>query len=206
MNVVVSNPVIVYPDPTAPFDPKPKEKPDPQKTTPPVFTDITNTFAANENNKLATKDIIQGKTETNFAPNAQISRAEFAVLLARALDLELKDYEGTFSDVNTSKKWAFAGVEAAARAGIINGTADGKFNPDAPIKREEIAALVICAIEYKDKEVLKGLDTPANFKDHGSIGSFAIDSVYKANALGVVKGTETGSFNPKNNARRVLKR
>ncbi|MHC8514333.1 S8 family serine peptidase [Sporosarcina sp. ITBMC105] len=207
VNVVVSDPVIVYPDPTPPVDPKPEEKPepkpDPEKPTPPVFTDITNTFAANEINKLAAKGIIQGKTETNFAPNAQISRAEFAVLLARALELELKDYEGTFGDVNASKKWAFAGVEAAARAGIINGTADGKFNPDAPIKREEIAAMVIRAIEYKDKEVLKGLDTPANFKDHGSIGSFAIDSVYKANALGVVKGSETGSFNPKNNATRA---
>lgn len=188
-----------YVPPVTPVDPKPE----PPVITPPDFKDITNTFAANEINKLAAKGIIQGKTESNFAPNAQISRAEFAVLLARALELELKDYEGTFGDVNASKKWAFAGVEAAARAGIINGTADGKFNPDAPIKREEIAAMVIRAIEYKDKEVLKGLDTPANFKDHGSIGAFAIDSVYKANALGVVKGSETGSFNPKNNATRA---
>ncbi|MEZ7172902.1 S8 family serine peptidase [Sporosarcina sp. OR05] len=205
VKITVTAPVVV-PDPiTPPVDPKPEEKPDPEVpgVTPPVFTDITNTFAAKEINKLAAMGIIQGKTETEFAPNAQISRAEFAVLLARALDLELKDYEGTFSDVNTSKKWAFAGVEAAARAGIINGTADGKFNPDAPIKREEIAAMVIRAIEFKDKEKLNGLDTPANFKDHGSIGAFAIDSVYKANALGVVKGTENGSFNPKNNATRA---
>ncbi|WP_371391192.1 S8 family serine peptidase [Sporosarcina sp. OR05] len=184
-----------------PVNPSPEPTPEPIK--PPVFTDITNTFAAKEINKLAAMGIIQGKTETEFAPNAQISRAEFAVLLARALDLPMKDYEGTFSDVNTSKKWAFAGVEAAARAGIVNGTADGKFNPDAPIKREEIAAMVIRAIEFKDKEKLNGLETPANFKDHGFIGAFAIDSVYKANALGVVKGTESGNFNPKNNATRA---
>lgn len=102
---------------------------DPKPETPPAFTDITNTFAKDEINKLAAKGIIQGKTETSFAPNAQITRAEFTVLLARALNLPLKTYEGKFEDVNTSKKWAFAGIEAAANAGIVNGMKDGKFNP-----------------------------------------------------------------------------
>lgn len=185
--------------PTPPVDPTP-EKPEP--LTPPVFTDITNTFAKNEINILAAKGIIQGKTETNFAPNAQITRAEFAVLLARALDLPMKDYEGKFGDVNASKKWAFAGVEAAARAGIVNGTTDGKFNPDAPIKREEIAAMIMRAIAYQDKTTLEGIDLPANFKDHGSIGAFAMDAVYKATAIGVIKGNN-GNFNPKNNATRA---
>ncbi len=190
-----------YTPPTnpTPTDPKPV---DPKPVTPPVFTDITNIFAKNEINKLAALGTIQGKTETLFAPNAQITRAEFAVLLARALKLPTKEYEGTFSDVNTSKKWAFAAVEAAARAGIVNGTANGNFNPDAPIKREEIAAMVIRAIEYQDKTKLTNLETPANFKDHGSIGAFAIDSVYKATALGVILGNN-GQFNPKNNATRA---
>ncbi|WP_186667823.1 S8 family serine peptidase [Sporosarcina sp. BP05] len=203
-DVVVENPGNGGGLPTTPVDPKPVDpKPvDPKPVTPPVFSDITNIFAKDEINKLAAKGIIQGKTETNFAPNAQITRAEFTVLLARALDLPLKEYAGTFSDVNTSKKWAYAAVEAAAHAGIVNGTTGGKFNPDAPIKREEIAAMVIRAIEYQDKTKLTNLDTPANFKDHGSIGAFAIDSVYKANALGVILGNN-GQFNPKNNATRA---
>lgn len=184
---------------TNPQEPKPEN---PKPITPPVFTDITNTFAAKEINVLAAKGIVQGKTETGFAPNAQITRAEFAVLLARALDLPLKEYEGKFKDVASSKKWAFASVEAAARVGIINGTTDGKFNPDAPIKREEIAAMVIRAIEYQNKEKLADLVTPTNFGDHGSIGTFAIDSVYKASALGVIKGND-GKFMPKNNATRA---
>lgn len=193
----------VYPTP----DPKPEPEPEPEPENPdpiepPKFTDITNIFAKEEINALAAKGIIQGKSETKFAPNAQISRAEFAVLLARSLELPLKEYEGTFTDVNTSKKWAFAGVEAAARAGIVNGTLDGKFNPDAPIKREEIAAMVVRAIEYKDKEKLKDLEQPNKFKDHGTIGAFAIESVYNATALGIIKGNESG-FNPKNNATRA---
>ncbi|WP_342541789.1 S8 family serine peptidase [Paenisporosarcina sp. FSL H8-0542] len=197
-----SNPVIVSllskdvgPGPgPGPVDPKPE--------IPPAFTDITNTFAKDEINKLAAKGIIQGKTGTTFAPNAQITRAEFTVLLARALNLPLKTYEGKFEDVNTSKKWAFAGIEAAANAGIVNGMKDGKFNPDAPIKREEIAAMVVRAVEIKDKIKLDNLEKPANFKDHQLIGAYAIDSVYKATALGVIKGNE-GQFNPKNNATRA---
>ncbi len=195
VNVSVADPVIVNP----PVDPKPV---DPKPVTPPVFSDITNIFAKKEINILAAKGIIQGKTETNFAPNAQITRAEFAVLLARALNLPLNAYEGTFNDVNTSKKWAFAAIEAAAKAGIVNGTTDGSFNPDAPIKREEIAAMVVRAVEYQNKAKLDNLETPANFKDHGSIGAFAIESVYKATALGVILGNE-GQFNPKNNATRA---
>lgn len=180
------------PDP-GPVDPKPEA---------PVFTDITNTFAKDEINKLAAKGIIQGKTETTFAPNAQITRAEFTVLLARALDLPMKEYEGKFKDVHSSKKWAYAGIEAAATAGIVNGTLDGKFNPDAAIKREEIAAMVVRAIEFKDKPKLDNLETPGNFTDHGSIGAYAIDAVYKATALGVIKGNE-GQFKPKHNATRA---
>ncbi|WP_186667821.1 S8 family serine peptidase [Sporosarcina sp. BP05] len=204
VSVKVEKKDVYVPPYTPPTNPTPTEpKPvDPKPITPPVFSDITNVFAKNEINKLAAKGIIQGKTETNFAPNAQITRAEFAVLLSRALDLPMKEYEGIFSDVNTSKKWAYAAVEAAARAGIVNGTANGKFNPDAPIKREEIAAMVVRAIEYQDKTKLTNLDTPANFKDHGSIGTFAIDSVYKATALGVILGNN-GQFNPKNNATRA---
>jgi len=199
VNVTVVNPVVVNPPVDPPVDPTPV---DPKPVTPPVFSDITNIFAKEEINILAAKGIIQGKTETKFAPNAQITRAEFAVLLARALDLPLNAYEGTFNDVDTSKKWAFAAIEAAAKAGIVNGTTDGSFNPDAPIKREEIAAMVVRAVEYQDKTKLDNLETPANFKDHGSIGSFAIESVYKATALGVILGNE-GQFNPKNNATRA---
>ncbi|MFC5604824.1 S8 family serine peptidase [Sporosarcina koreensis] len=192
-----------YPPYTPPVDPKPEPKPEEKPVTKPViFTDIANTFAANEIKVLAARGIIQGKTETEFAPNAQITRAEFAVFLARALNLPTKEYEGKFSDVIASKKWAYAGVEAAARAGIVNGTTDGKFNPDAPIKREEIAAMVVRAIEYQNKEKLANLEKPANFGDHGSIGNFAIDAVYKATSLGVIKGNE-GNFMPKNNATRA---
>ncbi|MCM3744115.1 S8 family serine peptidase [Sporosarcina luteola] len=200
---------VLVPGPIAPpifIPPAPKpevEKPKAENTiTLPVFKDIANTFAKNEINILAANGIIQGKTETNFAPNAQITRAEYAVLLARALDLPMKNYEGKFGDINSSKKWAYAGVEAAARAGIVNGTKDGKFNPDAPIKREEIAAMVVRAIEYQNKEKLANLDTPTNFADHGSIGTFAIGSVYKATALGIIKGNN-GQFMPKNNATRA---
>ncbi|MDN4608067.1 S8 family serine peptidase [Sporosarcina highlanderae] len=202
VNVTVTDAYVPGPGPSP--DPTPTPNPDPVDPKPetPLFTDIINTFAKDEINKLAAKGIIQGKTETEFAPNAQITRAEFTVLVVRALGLPLKSYEGKFADVNKSKKWAYAGIEAAAEVGIVNGTKDGKFSPDAPIKREEIAAMVVRAIEYKNKVITENLDKPANFKDHSSIGAYAIDLVYKATALGVIKGND-GHFNPKNNATRA---
>ncbi|KXH81860.1 S-layer homology domain-containing protein [Sporosarcina sp. HYO08] len=183
-------------------EPQNPGKEEPGKVSPPNFSDITNIFARNEINELAAKGIIQGKTNKKFAPNEQISRAEFAVLIARALDLPTKKYEGIFSDVNQSKKWAYAGVEAASRAGIVNGTKDGKFNPDAPIRREEIAAMLMRAIGYEDQTLLERLDVSERFKDHGMIGAFAVDAVYNAAALEVVKGN-AGQFKPKDHATRA---
>ncbi|WP_432354399.1 S8 family serine peptidase [Sporosarcina sp. A2] len=190
------------PEPENPSVPEQPGKEDPKPVTPPKFNDLKNSFAAKEINYLATKGIIFGKTKDKFEPNAQITRAEFAVLLARALDLPLEEYKGTFKDVQQNKKWAYPSIEAAARAGIVNGLKEGSYNPDAKIKREEIAAMVMRAVDYQDKSKLKGLKKPANFKDHNSIGGFAIGSVYNAVALGVIKGSN-GNFYPKKNATRA---
>ena len=69
------------------------------------FTDITNTWAKPYIESLATKQIIKGKTATTFAPNDKITRAQFAILLSRALELPKQDFKGTFSDVTKEMDW-----------------------------------------------------------------------------------------------------
>jgi len=186
---------------------------DPNPTVPPVvppvddkpvtFDDVTTHWAKKEIEALATKKIILGKTAELFAPDAKLTRAEFAVLVARALDLELKAYEGKFSDVPASKDWAYAGLEAAARAGIINGLENGKFNPDAQITREEIATIIVRAVKYEDAELLKNLDTSKVFADNNKISAFAQQGVKEAVALGIVNGRAGNVFAPQDNATRA---
>ncbi|WP_075618340.1 S8 family serine peptidase [Paenisporosarcina indica] len=187
----------------------PTTDPNPPVVNPPVvnppvtFSDVSTHWAKKEIEALATKKIILGKTAELFAPDAKLTRAEFSVLVARALDLELKAYEGKFSDVPASKDWAYAGLEAAARAGIINGLDNGKFNPDAQITREEIATIIVRAVKYADASLLKNLDTSKVFADNKKISAFAQQGVKEAVALGIVNGRAGNVFAPQDNATRA---
>ncbi|EPD51914.1 hypothetical protein HMPREF1210_01716 [Paenisporosarcina sp. HGH0030] len=170
---------------------------------PVTYSDIASHWAKKEIETLATKKIILGKTADLFAPEDKLTRAEFAVLVSRALGLETKEYAGTFKDVTTNKAWAYAGIEAAARAGIINGKTDGTFNPDAKITREEIAAIIVRAVKHEDAALLNNLDTSKVFVDDKNISTFAKLSVKQAVALGIVSGRGGNVFSPQDNATRA---
>ncbi|WP_438315167.1 S-layer homology domain-containing protein [Sporosarcina sp. FA9] len=168
-----------------------------------TFADIEKHWAQDEIEVLASRMITTGKTDTKFNPQGQITRAEFAVLIARALNLPRNDYKGTFTDVTMSKGWAYAEIEAAHKAGIVNGVSKTKFSPDVLITREEIATMIIRAIQYQDEELLNNLDTSKVFADASSIASYAEESVKNATALGIVYGREGNQFDPKANATRA---
>lgn len=195
--------VVVTPTPPPVINPPAPPVPPVVDPTPVTFGDISSHWAKKEIEALATKNIIFGKTAELFAPEAKLTRAEFAVLVSRALNLEAKAYEGTFTDVKEYKAWAYAGIEAAARAGIINGLGDGTFNPDAQITREEIATIVVRAVEYQDASLLKDLDTSKVFADDKKISAFAKVSVQQAVALGIVNGRNGNLFAPQDNATRA---
>ncbi|WP_186668410.1 S-layer homology domain-containing protein [Sporosarcina sp. BP05] len=168
-----------------------------------TFTDIQKYWAQNEIEVLASRSIIAGKTDTTFNPGGDITRAEFAVLIARALNLPTANYKGTFKDVTQSKAWAYAGVEAAFEAGIVKGKSADHFDPDALITREEIATMIIRAVEYQDASLVAGLDVSKTFADDAKIGAFAKASVANAAALGIVMGGSDNNFKPKSNATRA---
>ena len=75
-----------------------------------------------------------------FDPNANITRAEFAVIAARFLDSSyVDDGKGDFAD--TADHWAAKEIRLAAKAGWVNGNGN-TFNPDAYITRAEVMAIV----------------------------------------------------------------
>lgn len=168
-----------------------------------TFNDIQNFWAQDEIEVLASRSITTGYSDTAFNPGGNVTRAEFAVLIARALNLPLKEYEGTFTDVTKNKAWAYAGIEAAYRAGIVNGKSETSFDPDALITREEIATMIVRAVKYQDASLLKDLDTSKSFADEHAIGTFAKVSVKQAVGLGIVKGLGGNKFGPKANASRA---
>ncbi|WP_240419300.1 S-layer homology domain-containing protein [Paenibacillus periandrae] len=96
---------------------------------------------------LANKLVVDGVTDTTFEPERNITRAEFAALVVRSLGLEQAAGSSSFKDV-ASGDWFAGVVGAATKAKIIDGYEDSTFRPNEPIKREELAAMVVRALNY----------------------------------------------------------
>ncbi|MBQ3023186.1 MAG: S-layer homology domain-containing protein [Clostridia bacterium] len=88
---------------------------------------------------LAKLGIIEGRTETTFVPNANITRAEFATMFARLAEYEFVA-ENNYSDVE--HHWAKAFIEEVDAYGWIAGYEDDTFRPDNNITRAEAMTLI----------------------------------------------------------------
>ena len=160
------------------------------------FTDISDNWAKNEITAMADKGIIKGKTEELFAPDDNITRAEFAALITRAFNLPKGNSE--FADVNEND-WFYNDVSAAAQAGYMNGS-DGDFRPSEYITRQEIA--VVLSNIAKDKGMETVENVPA-FEDSDKIADWAKASVEYVTSLGLLKGIDDKNFAPLDNATRA---
>ncbi|BFT70059.1 S-layer homology domain-containing protein [Paenibacillus sp. P36] len=111
------------------------------------FEDISNHWAQVDIELLANKLVVDGITENKFDADRNISRAEFAALMVRSLGLSTVKSTSSFVDVKDDVWYADA-VSTASAAGIINGYENNTFLPNAPINREELAAMAVRAMNY----------------------------------------------------------
>ncbi|MFJ7734114.1 S-layer homology domain-containing protein [Lysinibacillus sp. NPDC097231] len=107
----------------------------------PIFTDVTNDhWAFSDIQSLYNKSLIKGYENGTFKPEATITRAEAATIIARALNLTTTK-NSSFKDVSKSH-YAYSAIAAVEQAGIIKGQAAGKFNPNGQLSRAEMAAIL----------------------------------------------------------------
>ncbi|MDQ6421485.1 alpha/beta fold hydrolase [Paenibacillus sp. LHD-117] len=170
------------------------------------FKDLETHWAKADVDSLAAKGIVTGRTDSEFAPDAAISRAEFAALLARALGLKANmtaDTDAAFADV-PSGEWYSEDVVAAAEAGIVKGNGNGMFQPNKAITREEIAVLIARALKASgDKASESGSGQTADFTDESRISGWASDAVKQMAQAGIIQGYPDGSFGPHRQATRA---
>ncbi|MGM9924967.1 MAG: S-layer homology domain-containing protein [Bacillus sp. (in: firmicutes)] len=98
-----------------------------------------------EMQKMAARGIITGYANGDLAPNEQVSRGQFATFLTRALKLPKGEHR--FADVAKNSKLA-AGINAAAKAGLISGYTPTAFGPENAITREQMAVMIDRALSY----------------------------------------------------------
>lgn len=95
--------------------------------------------------ELAEAGIINGVTTDRFAPALDLTRAQAASLLARALDL--RDVQPPFTDVDADNVHAGA-IGAVVDAGIAAGTTTTTFDPAGLLRRDQLATLLANLAEF----------------------------------------------------------
>jgi hypothetical protein len=170
-----------------------------------TFNDLdkVRSWAGRQIEVIGAKGIVQGKREGYYYPQDKVTRAEFAKMLVRALELENRKAKAGFIDVKQDS-WAAPFVAAAAEAGIIQGVGGNRFQPDAAITRAEMATMIARALKLTG-----GLQDPADidqilsaFNDSGSIHPTLREGVALAANEGIVVGFN-GKFRPNDNATRA---
>ncbi len=145
-------------------------------------------------------DLFRGVSEDEFAPQSPMTRAMLATVLFRLEDEPEGAVGLKFGDVKDDS-WYTDAVAWASENGIVNGTGSG-FEPNANITREQIATMIYRYVNYL------GIDTDARgnvskFKDGKEVSSWASDAMAWAVEVGLFKGDDTGSLNPKADATRA---
>ena len=133
------------------------------KTSENVFTDVNEEDWFNTAvSTLASLELVKGRTEDTFAPNAFITRAELATIFARMVEV---NYDGKvlFSDV--SGHWAESFINEAATAEWIVGY-NGLFRPDDNITRAEVMTLVNRVLNREPESKADLLDGMTTWNDN----------------------------------------
>ena len=160
-----------------------------------TFVDVPEGFWAERAiARLVAKHVVKGVSDTQFAPFRNVTRAEFAALLVRALGLEARG-SAAFEDVR-SDAWYAKDVAAAVEAGIVTGRSATVFDPEAVITREEMAVMVMRAYAF-----MTGADHEAKriapFADRDAAGAWARGAIDAAYDLGLILGKGQDRFDPK---------
>lgn len=162
------------------------------------FTDINGHWADKHIKEAVQQCLINGYPDHTFQPDKTVSRAEFTLMLARALQLEGNAKPLAFADRNQIGDWAQPAISLAVQAGIINGYEDGSFRPDAQISRVEMAAMIIRALNVELPS-----DHSTSFADDADIPGWAKGYAAAAAEEGIIRGRDGNQFAPNEHTTRA---
>ncbi len=123
-----------------------------------VFSDTAGSQFEKAVDLLSEIGILKGKTETEYAPGASLTRAEMTTILLRLINMEGKTSNGepVFEDV-TEAHWAYHNIMTAYEMGLVNGVSENTFAPDEPVTYAQAVKLLVTILGYTEKaEALGG--------------------------------------------------
>lgn len=163
-----------------------------------TFSDVANHWARTSIEKAVKLGIVKGFSDGSFRPNGTVTRAEFAVMISRALQLEGNADGSSFKDYSSIPGWAQPHVARVADAGLISGYSDETFRANDQLTRAQLAVIIARAAKLE-------LDTATalDFSDAAQIPGWAQKEVSAAVKAGLILGKEKDRFDPNGTATRA---
>jgi len=153
-----------------------------------VFTDQTDIRSTSLQavKEAVEKGLISGYPDGSFHPGQPLTRREMAVLLAKASQLEI---DKTSNTGLKHSDWATPYIEAIRQEGWMTGDATGNFRANDPIRREELASILV---RVTGTQGAKG-GQQQTLADESTVSGWAKEQVHTALKLGLLDSNE-GKF------------
>lgn len=152
-----------------------------------VYMDVSSRhWAINEILDLNSAGLVKGYPDATFKPDANITRAETATIIARALNLKSTKNPG-FTDVK-STHYAYNDIAAVAEKGIFIGREKGHFYPDGKLTRAEMATVLARAYELSGSSKVPFSDVKAS--------NWAYNDIQTLVASNLLEGYPDNTFKP----------
>lgn len=147
--------------------------------------------------------IMEGKSQTVFAPEEPMTRAQIVTVFYRLADRWETGLgkKLNFNDTSASA-WYADYLGWAVEEEIVSGYPEGDFRPNAPISRQELAKLVVVFLNYIIADV-NAESTIDAFTDAKNFPKWSREYIEELRATGLLTGDEAGRFNPEKSATRA---
>lgn len=162
-----------------------------------TFADVGSNYswAAASVDYLYRAGVVTGTDATHYAPEKNITRGDFVLMLYRAFGLQDAG-SVSFTDVPQDSYYAKA-IAAAKALGIAAGGGGGTFNPTAPLTRQDAMLLIQRTINATGGSMRDGTEAAlSTFADRGNVAPYAQGAVSALVQAGIIKGDNAGRLNP----------
>ena len=186
-------------------EPKKDEEPEKDREEPvgEQFTDLGGYEWAKESiYKLVELGIVKGTSENTYSPGRDITRADYAILLARAFEVKPAPDVENFADVPADAYYAEE-LAAAKAAGLVNGVGNNCFDPESAITRQDMMVILYRALKGNGQEFSEATDENlAEFADGAQVAEYAREAAAALVGAGIIAGSGN-RLHPQANASRA---
>ena len=145
--------------------------------------------------------LMSGTAQDRFSPDLTTNRAMLVTILYRLAGSPAVDSGSAFTDVSGGD-WFASGVAWASANGIVTGYGDGRFGPNDPITREQMAAILYRYAGFAGQSTAGRADL-SGYTDAGQVSPYAAEAMGWAVDRGLITGVSADTLSPGGSATRA---